>query len=292
MPYLISTSFDRFLVNITIDGDLSSVAAGRGAKIAELLRDAFRGPQIIPTGSLLRGTGLKGSSDLDVIAVLHYGTYVKGKTPTALLEDVRAVLSDYNAQIVKKNGQAVTLYFKTWPNVDIVPAVRIRGYNDLFHIPDANTGSWIPTSPAAHDAAMAAIPLRRRQLGCMIKRWNVSHSGYFESFHIEQVALQVSAAHDGYPWGEDGWPWAINQFFEKAMALTGPREPMSIPSRRRSGLNCAAASLGPRNRRSTHGTRSTPRTTSARRWIDIVSCLATLFPLTDRSQGGSVRFPV
>jgi hypothetical protein len=227
MPYLMSTSFSRFLDNITITGDARKVAKGRRDKIAELLEGSFTTLDTFATGSTVRGTGLKGVSDVDVMLVLHYGNHVKGKTPLELLEGVRDVLSDYNAKIVKKNGQAITLYFTTWPNVDIVPAYRIQGAQDLLEIPDANTATWIRTSPATHDHAMAILPVRRRQLVRMVKCWNRAHSGFLESFHLEQIALQTTAAHDGSNWAEDDWPWALKGYFEKAINLTEPAATIS-----------------------------------------------------------------
>jgi len=229
MPYLVSASFDRLLANITITGDLRSIANARRDAISALLQEAFDILDIFPTGSIVRGTGVKGRSDVDVMVVLHYGKHVEGKSPRLVLEDMRDALSEYNAQIVKKNGQAVTLYFKTWPNVDIVPAKRVTAGNGfVLQIPDMNTGTWISTHPAGHDQAMAAIPLRRRQLVRMIKCWNQAHSETVLSYHIEQIALRTTEAHDG-AWDEASWPWAINQFFGKAIELTEPTAPMSEP---------------------------------------------------------------
>lgn len=218
MPYLMSTSLDRFLEKITIPGDHRTTATQRRDRISELLKDHFDILDIFPTGSAVRGTGLKGKSDVDVMVVLHYGKHVKDKTPKQLLQSVQDVLSEYDARIVKKNGQAVTLYFKTWPNVDIVPAKRMD--SGELQIPDANTGRWISTDPAAHDRAMAALSNRGRQLVRMVKHWNDAHSGYLLSFHIEKIALQTSIVEAA--WAEDDWPWTLKAFFEKAIELTEP----------------------------------------------------------------------
>jgi hypothetical protein len=228
MPYLTSTSFDRLLERITVTGDLRGTANTRRGAISNLLKDRFTILDIFPTGSLVRGTGLKGVSDVDVIVVLHFGKHVDGKTPVQLLESVREALSQYTAKIVKKNGQAVTLYFTTWPNVDIVPAKRVgTDSNYVLNIPDANTGSWIAADPAAHDRQMASMSERGRQLVRMVKCWNGAHSGYLQSFHIERIALQTSTATATGAWGEDDWPWALKGFFEKAIDLTGPSAEIS-----------------------------------------------------------------
>lgn len=217
MPYLMDTAFDQFLERITIGGDLRSLATTRRNNIVDLLEGQMETLDVFPTGSLVRGTGLKGSSDVDIVAVLHYSKHIKDKTCTQLLESVQQVLSEYDARIVKKNGQAVTLYFKTWPNVDLVPAKRVTNDSkSVLYIPDANTGEWIRTNPALHDATMSKLPLRRRQLVRMIKCWNAAHSGYVLSFHIEQIALECHFTTDSSDWAEDDWPYAVLEFFEKA----------------------------------------------------------------------------
>jgi hypothetical protein len=226
MPYLLSTCFDRFLENITVAGNARAIAKTRRDGVTGLLEKQFTLLDSSTTGSLVRGTGLKNVSDVDVMAVLHYTKHLKDKTPKQALELVRSSLSEYNARIVKKNGQAVTLYFETWPNVDIVPCKRV-GTDDRYvlHIPDMNSGEWIPTDPASHDRAMAATSARCRQLIRMVKTWNRAHSDYFQSFHIEQVALQLWLnEHDT---AEGAWPWQLKSFFEKALELTGPYDTIS-----------------------------------------------------------------
>jgi hypothetical protein len=230
MPFLLSTCFREFLDNITISGDLKKTADARRRAIVDLLGGHFEILDSFPTGSVVRGTALRNASDLDVMAVLHYGKHLKDKSPVRVLEDVRDALADYNAKIVKKNGQAVTLYFTTWPNVDIVPCKRVGTSDDyVLQIPDANTGEWISTDPAAHDRAMARLPARRRQLVRMVKCWNRAHSEYFRSFHIEQVAIQMSGTTDEEEWTESSWPWSILKFFERAIELTEPTASLAGP---------------------------------------------------------------
>ena len=224
MPYGVSRSFDLFIERISLDGDQHETANARARRISELLGTRFDILDIFATGSMVRGTGLRGKCDVDVMAVLHFTKHIEGKTPRSVLQSVRDALAGYNAQIVKKNGQAVTLYFETWPNVDIVPAKRIQG--DGLMIPDANAGGWISTDPAAHDRAMARLSERGRQLVRMVKCWNQAHSEYFISFHIEQVALSMFVSEGG---AEDDWPWRLKTFFEKAAEMTGPYAPMSEP---------------------------------------------------------------
>jgi hypothetical protein len=46
-----------------------------------------------------------------------------------------------------------------------------------------------------------------------------------QSFHIEQIALRCNGPD--FSDGESAWPWAVNQFFEKAIELTEPSATIS-----------------------------------------------------------------
>jgi hypothetical protein len=216
MPYTVPVSFDRFLENISLTGDHAQTAATRPDRIVELLRDTFTIVEAFPTGSLVRGTALKARADVDVMVALHYANHIEGKSPRRVLEDVREHLSEYNAKLVKKNGQAVTLYFQSWPNVDIVPAARVanNGLVSHYEIPDANRQVWIKTNPRKHDAAMRELSTGDRERIRMIKTWNDAHSGYLQSFHVEVLALKVSRV-------TGDWPWDVFQFFSDAKPLLG-----------------------------------------------------------------------
>jgi hypothetical protein len=207
-------SFDRFLQNISLTGDHSTTARTRRDRIVELLSDGFTICEAFPTGSLVRGTGLKGRSDVDVIVALHYGRHIEGKSPRKVLDSVRDHLSQYRAQLTKKNGQAVTLYFETWPNVDIVPATQVTmaGAVSHYEIPDMNRGIWLRSNPKLNDGPMRQLSTQARQRIRMIKTWNEAHSGYLQSFHIEVMALQTAAS-------TNDWPWDVFKSLEAAATL-------------------------------------------------------------------------
>lgn len=213
MAYTVGYAFAGFLDRIAIKGPLMDTANTRRDRIVELLGSTFDILHAFPTGSLVRGTALKRHADVDVMVVLHYSKHIANQTPKQVLEDVRAQLSSYNARLVRKNGQAVTLYFTTGPNVDIVPAKKVLNGESFSHyeIPDANRGTWIETNPHIHDAAMSRASLNRRQLIQMAKTWNHSHSEYLQSFHVEVLALLCDYVSD------TDWPWTVFQFFDTAL---------------------------------------------------------------------------
>lgn len=213
MPYTVATSIDRFLTNISLRGSHEATAEARRKHLVELLERKLEILDTISTGSIVHDTGLIGAADLDIIAVLHYGKHIKDRTPKAVLQSVRDCLGDASA-IVKKNGQAVTLYYKSWPNVDVVPASRIKnndGSISHYDIPDMDRGVWIETRPRTHNNAMAAASARRRALIRMVKTWNRAHSELMQSFHISVLVLTL-------PEITQSWPYEIMYFFEKAVA--------------------------------------------------------------------------
>lgn len=217
MPHTVPFTFHKFLEAISIPDDVAPTVESRRREILSLLGKSFEIVGAFPTGSLVRRTGLRSKSDLDVFVALgarHFG----GRPPRQVLEDVRAALSDYNAQIVRKNGQAVTLYFKTWPNVDIVPAAMVGGATG-FKIPNSNDGAWIGTNPLAHDRVVAGLTEAGRELVRIVKAWNHAHSGYFQSFHIEVIAAALMLSGDPGD-TDDGWPLALSMFFDLALKMT------------------------------------------------------------------------
>ncbi|CAM5225979.1 SMODS domain-containing nucleotidyltransferase [Alishewanella longhuensis] len=202
MPYTVPVSFDRFIENISVSGNQSETANSRSQSIVNLLDKDFSILEAFPLGSLVSGTSLKGYADADVMLVLHFGNHIDGKSPTQVLQAVRDKLSGYNTRMAKKNGQAVTLYFKTWPNVDIVPAYRFtdNGTFYCYKIPNMNDDTWIETRPKVHIQNMKAVSSSKINLVKMIKEWNRKHSSYLSSFHIEVMALSYEDFYEDYAW--------------------------------------------------------------------------------------------
>jgi hypothetical protein len=202
LPYTIPYSFNTFIERISITGNQAVTAESRCRSIVSLLDKEFEILESFPLGSLVSGTSLSGYADADVMLVLHYGMHAEGKSPTEFLQLVRDKLSDYNTRMAKKNGQAVTLFFKTWPNVDIVPAYRVADNGSIYcyKIPNVNDNTWIETRPKIHVNKMKSASKQKIHLIKMIKEWNRKHSAYLSSFHIEVMALSYDNFFDDYAW--------------------------------------------------------------------------------------------
>lgn len=219
MALTVDAAFSTYFNAINLDGDRRSDANARKDHIVGLMKKKFEVLEAFPSGSIPRFTAIKKHADVDVMVALHYGKHIKGKGPKELLQDVRDALGEYKTN-VRKNGQAVTLYYDSWPNVNIVPAARCTdngGAVTHYDIPDVSSGGWISTNPKDHgddiDRAASACGGNFRKIVKMAKAWNKGHSDYLQSYHVEVMALRALSG------SLDDLPWSVFQFFDKASAL-------------------------------------------------------------------------
>jgi hypothetical protein len=219
MAYTVDAAFDTFYEQINLSGDHRQTANARKDDVVASLKNTFDVLDAFATGSIPKFTALKGSADLDVMVVLHYSKHIKDKTPSQVLESVQKALSEYRTN-VRKNGQAVTLYYKTWPNVDIVPVSRKMTDDDkvdYYSVPNANDGTWIKARPRkfanAIEAKSTECGQNFRRIIKMIKHWNLTHSEFLTGYHIEVLALNVLSGD------LDDTPWNVFQFFNNARPL-------------------------------------------------------------------------
>jgi SMODS domain-containing protein len=223
MPYTVPASFNKFVENISLTGDHKETATARKDRVVSLLSNSFTILDGFATGSVPRGTALKTVADLDVMVVLHWSKHIKAKSPKQVLQDVRDALAEYRTN-VRKNGQAVTLYYDSWPNVDIVPVSRTTnddGSVNHYNVPNMNSDRWLQSRPRRHSNNIEAKanycgayfkPLIR-----IIKQWNQAHSDLMEPYHIEVLCLKVfNVAISDYS-------WSVFQFFDGAATLVRSR---------------------------------------------------------------------
>lgn len=219
MAYHVPYAFNVFFDNINLRGDHRSTASARKERLVSLLGKEFEILEAFPTGSIPRYTAVRDHADLDVMVVLHWGKHIKDKKPSEVLKTVQKCLAEFRTG-VRRNGQAVTLYYETWPNVDVVPVSRVTNSDDSFshyNVPDMNHEEWIASSPKRHSDAMVA---RNESFGDefkkivkMIKWWNHQHSSLLEGYHIEVMALHALSGRFS------SYPWDIFQFFDSACKL-------------------------------------------------------------------------
>lgn len=219
MPHTISASFDKFYTEINLPGDHRKDANLRRHWLERNLKAKFDILETLSFGSIPRFTALQDHADLDILVVLNYQKHILNNKPSKVLKSVRNSLSTY-ATSVRRNGQAVTLKFKSWPNVDIVPAAKvIDEYSGAFlhyKIPDMNREVWIPTNPQKHKLRLytkaSQCGSNFRKVITMMKHWNrVKNSSRIQSFHIEAIASETFNSF------MTDIPWECCQFFQAAI---------------------------------------------------------------------------
>ncbi len=108
-------------------------------------------------GSYARNSTLRGSSDLDLFAVVRKEDITWGDSivaPVTLMNRVRdALRSTYPSTSIGRDGQAVVVEFSDGKSVDVVPAWWVKPRDNgwpLYRIPGSES-SWIETSPGLHN---------------------------------------------------------------------------------------------------------------------------------------------
>jgi len=219
VPYTVQAAFDGFYENINLNGDHRDTANTRRDRIVSLLENHFEIVEAFPSGSIPRFTAVRGYADVDVIVALHYGKHIKDRKPSAVLQSVRAALSKYETS-VRQNGQAVTLRFGTWPNVDIVPANQVtdaQGNITSYSIPDSGREQWLKSRPKTHsqnvEKRSSVAGASFRKIIKMAKWWNQKHSATLQSFHLEVMALNALTT------SLNDMPWDVFSYFNTSAAL-------------------------------------------------------------------------
>jgi hypothetical protein len=176
MAWLVEDAFAEFHTIINLRGDHRAVANTRKDWIVRQLTASFEILEALTLGSIPKYTALSGYADLDVMVVLHFGKHIKGRTPATVLQNLRTALGP-GAGAVRRNGQAVTMKFKSWPDVDVVPASVTYSDNtkksvDHYNIPDMNRGVWLPTKPRLHAKAVNTARAPRGRSSVRSSRWS------------------------------------------------------------------------------------------------------------------------
>lgn len=196
MALTTAKAFDEFSAAITPTVAMDLMMKQRRADVERTLKEAFAGSNIplLQTrliGSAARSTITKPVTDIDVMAVFDdkqvWATY-RGDSRKFLYR-VRDKLNEkYRAQEVGARGQAVRLFYKQEPHVDI--AVVFPHDHGGYVLPSGD-GSWIRTGPEAHDKFLsdrnAALGGNLKRFTRMVKKWNDAHSKNLRSFHLEMI---------------------------------------------------------------------------------------------------------
>tara|TARA_R110002110_G_C13467715_1_gene719485 strand:- start:11570 stop:12481 length:912 start_codon:yes stop_codon:yes gene_type:complete len=216
----ISLAIEKFKNNLQITMLQESTVSTRQTNVRNVIQSDMIVLDSFLTGSYRRCTLISplSKSDIDIFIILDPKYFrAQNNGPANLLDQVKRVLQKTFTKTPKisRNGQAVTITFTDFM-VDIVPAFHRK--NGGFLIPNSTRNIWISTDPKIHVEILTKknqiqngklIPLIK-----MIKAWNRIHNSFFQSFHLEVLALEVfdNIIISDYPSG-------VRYFFQKASKL-------------------------------------------------------------------------
>lgn len=201
MATTISQSFLKFKQNLEITGLQASTVSTRQKNVRDVVEKELTVLDSFLTGSYSRNTMIAplSEADVDIFFVLdpkYFNNYKNGQNggQAGLLDLVKRALRRTYTKTpdISRNGQAVTIRFTDFV-VDVVPSFYRNGGG--FLIPNSINSTWIPTDPQKHVEIMTEanrlhnsdlVPLAK-----MIKAWNKNCDQFFNSFHLEMLAIQI-----------------------------------------------------------------------------------------------------
>lgn len=201
MATTIPSAFQKLKENLEITGLQKSTVSTRQTNVRDVVEKDLNVQDSFLTGSYSRNTMIAPlkEADVDIFIVLSSDYFYRYKDglnggQAGLLDLVKRTLRKTYTKTpdISRNGQAVTIQFTDFM-VDVVPAFNRKGGGYL--IPNSISKSWIPTDPKKHVELVSAeniahsgdlVPLIK-----MIKGWNKNSGNFFNSFHLEVLALEI-----------------------------------------------------------------------------------------------------
>ena len=202
MALTTAVAFDEFKAKLLLTDTQKSIVASRQSATEGYLRDSFPASGDLPLrttylmGSAGRATIIRPLDDIDVLAVFNNRDDIFDRLyrhdSKRFLYRVRDALNAYRVEVVGARGQAVRLFYKSAPHVDIAPVFSWLGGG--YALPDGS-GGWLTTDPYEHhewiDMRDSELGRRLKPMVRMLKRWNIVHSKRLKGFHIEVLTATV-----------------------------------------------------------------------------------------------------
>lgn len=226
MAVTTASAFDEFKAKLVLTDTQKDTVKSRQTNTTGYLEDAFPSSSDLPLrttylmGSAGRETIIRPLDDVDVLAIFTNKDDIFDRLyrndSQKFLYRVRDALNAYKVEVVGARGQAVRLFYKAAPHVDIAPVFQWSG--EGYALPNGS-GGWLTTDPYAHDDWITQrhkdLNYRLKPMVRMLKRWNNVHSKYLKGFHLEVVTATVfsSLGGDSRDACEKFFQWAQNGLY-------------------------------------------------------------------------------
>lgn len=195
MARTVLESFRKFKSNLEITSLQKSTVSTRQKNIRSAVEKELKVLDSFLTGSYSRHTMIAPlkKADIDIFTVLSSSYYQKDGQAN-LLDRLKRVLKKTYPKTphISRNKQAITINFSDF-KVDVIPAFNRRGGGYL--IPSTAGNIWIPTDPKKHVNIISKANISHNgdfvPLIKMFKAWNMNINRFFNSFHLEVLALEI-----------------------------------------------------------------------------------------------------
>jgi Second Messenger Oligonucleotide or Dinucleotide Synthetase domain len=202
--------FDMFCQQLALPQSLRSSVSTRTGRIVGRLNNDFRNlfsdtAHRFYAGSYGRRTAVVGLSDIDLICVLPYETYLQyngyvGNKQSSLLQAVRSSLNkSYPNSAVVADGQIVKIEFTDGITYEIVPVFLNK--DSSYTYPDSNDGGAWKSCKPKHE--IDAFSVRDSEcngnlvsLGRMVRAWRDFHTVKMSGMLIDTITYQFMANWD------------------------------------------------------------------------------------------------
>jgi hypothetical protein len=195
----IATCFGKLVSRIQPSENETVLAKQHLHTIKTRLTATFNIRKFPPSGSLARGSFIRGGSDADLMALISRKDFKWGDdlvTSRTALERIRIeLMGRYPNTPVYTDVHAVVVPFSQGVSVDVVPAVfdgMLPNNWPLYLIPDG-AGGWMPSCPELHNKYIREADVRSRgklrRVAQLVKYWRECRSPRvpLSSFHIEML---------------------------------------------------------------------------------------------------------
>ena len=204
----VAQMFERFCWQLALGQTFRSSILARTGRIVGRLNSDFRNlasdtANRFYAGSYGRNTAVPGFSDIDLICVLPYETYVQfnaytGNKQSSLLQAVRSSLNQtYPNSAVIADGQIVKIIFTDNITYEIVPV--FQNTNGSYTYADSNNGgSWKTCKPKHEIDAFYERDINSNRnlvmLGRMARAWRNHNNISMLGMLIDTLAFQFMAS--------------------------------------------------------------------------------------------------
>lgn len=140
--------------------------------------------QIVLSGSLVKGTAIEGTSDLDIVLIFKADAFI---TIDEMYKDVINLLKQSFGKVREQNVSiGITIEKK---EIDIVPAKRQKALGNLLSLRSNATKSYIETNIIKHIEIVEKSP--HKEVIRAFKIWNNQNKFGLNSFLIEMMVIQI-----------------------------------------------------------------------------------------------------